>query len=374
MNNIPIIYQPLKNAKRIKVRIPYELEQLRIRFKSINSTFWHPNQKLWSIVNTQENVALLKELFGENHKVVQPGATPPPIQKRPLSKTGSEQLFRLEKALILKKYSGSSIRTYKNMFKVFLTKFSKRDITLITKEEIEGFVYELITKNKISESYQNQLINAVKAYYEHVLKKPRGYYEIQRPKKAVSIPNVLSKEEVLKILQFPKYIKHKAILWTIYSAGLRISEVLNLRIVDVHSKEGYLFVKDSKGKKDRKTILSNHLVLLLRAYYKEEKPSYWLFEGQTGGQYSTSSVRAVFRKAVEKTNSNPWSTVHTLRHSFATHCIEDNINLRYLQTMLGHNSPKTTEIYTKTIHINNKNIKSPLDTILENTNFKDRNT
>tara|TARA_R110002126_G_scaffold291172_1_gene450677 strand:- start:4990 stop:6102 length:1113 start_codon:yes stop_codon:yes gene_type:complete len=369
MQHLPIIYQPLKNAKRIKVYIPYELKELRIAFKKLNTTFWHPNQKLWSIMYTQENVTLLKNLFGKNYKTVNE-VTPTPIEKRPLSKYASEQLFRLEKALILKKYSSSSIRTYKNMFSVFLTKFSNRDINLVNKEEIEGFVYELITKNKISESYQNQIINAIKAYYEHVLKLPREYYEIQRPKKSISIPNVLSKEEVLKILQHPQNIKHKAILWTIYSAGLRISEVLNLRITDIHSKEGYLFIKDSKGKKDRKTILSDYLVQILRTYYKNEKPSYWLFEGQTGGKYSTTSVRAIFRKAVKETDSNPWATVHTLRHSFATHCIEDNINLRYLQNMLGHSSPKTTEIYTKTIHINKKNIKSPLDRLLEKTNFK----
>jgi len=369
MHNIPIIYEPLKNAKRIKIYIPYELKELRTIFKKINTTFWHPNQKLWSIIYTSENMVLIKNLFGKNYKTVNE-VTQIPIEKRPLNQYAIEQLFRLEKALVLKKYSASSVRTYKNMFSVFLTKFSNKDIGLITKEEIEGFVYELITKNKIGESYQNQLINAIKAYYEHVLKLPREYYEIQRPKKAVSIPNVLSKEEVLKIIQHPKNIKHKAILWTIYSAGLRISEVLNLRIIDVHSKEGYLFVKDSKGKKDRKTILSNNLVLLLRNYFKKEKPSYWLFEGQTGGKYSTTSVRAIFRKAVAETNSNPWATVHTLRHSFATHCIENNVNLRYLQNMLGHNSPKTTEIYTKTIHINNKNIESPLDNMLKNINFK----
>ena len=147
---------------------------------------------------TQENVALIKNLFGKNYKTVNE-VTPTPIEKRPLTQYGIEQLFRLEKALVLKKYSASSIRTYKNMFTVYLSKFSNKDITLITKEEIEGFVYELITKNKIGESYQNQLINAIKANYEHVLKLPREYYEIQRPKKAVSIPNVLSKEEVFEI-------------------------------------------------------------------------------------------------------------------------------------------------------------------------------
>jgi integrase/recombinase XerD len=199
---------------------------------------------------------------------------------------------------------------------------------------------------------------------------PREYYDVKRPKKSVSIPNVLGQKEVLRVIQNPQNIKHKAILWTIYSAGLRISELINLRIVDVHSEEGFLFIKDSKGKKDRKTILSPELVKLLRKYYREHKPSYWLFEGQTGGQYSTTSIRNVFRKAVKNTNSNPWSTVHTLRHSFATHCIENNINLRHLQNMLGHNSPKTTEIYTKTIAINNKNISSPLDALLKNSNLQ----
>ncbi|MGK0412323.1 MAG: integrase/recombinase XerD [Polaribacter sp.] len=126
-----------------------------------------------------------------------------------------------------------------------------------------------------------------------------------------------------------------------------------------------MFIKDSKGKKDRKTILSDHLVKLLRNYYKNEKPSYCLFEGQTREKYITTSVCAISRKAVKETDSNPWATVHALRHSFVTHCIEDNINLKYLQNMLGHSSPKTTETDTKTIHI-----KSPLDGLLEKTNFK----
>ncbi|PQB06425.1 hypothetical protein BST83_03975 [Polaribacter filamentus] len=115
MHNIPIIYQPLKNAKRIKIYIPYELKELRTTFKKINTTFWHPNQKLWSIMYTQENVALIKNLFGKNYKIVNQ-VTPTPIEKRPLNQYAIEQLFRLEKALVLKKYSASSVRTYKNMF------------------------------------------------------------------------------------------------------------------------------------------------------------------------------------------------------------------------------------------------------------------
>lgn len=359
------IYQPQKNAKRIKISIPFKDVALRKSIKQMNSSFWHPNQKLWSVVNTEENLMHLKQLSQGNYEL-KPEVRYIPLPETPLNTQSIEVLNALERVLVLKHYSASSIRAYKKMLKLFLTKFMHRNLKQITKEEIEGFLYELIRKNKISESFQNQLVNAIKAYYEHVLGMPREYYDIKRPKKAQTIPNVLSQKEVLKIIQFPENIKHRAILWTIYSAGLRISELINLRIVDVHSEEGYLFIKDSKGKKDRKTILSAHLVTLLRQYYKKHKPSYWLFEGQTGGQYSTTSIRNIFRKSIKGTHSNPWSTVHTLRHSFATHCIENNINLRHLQNMLGHNSPKTTEIYTKTIEINNKTIVSPLDFLLKN--------
>lgn len=137
--------------------------------------------------------------------------------------------------------------------------------------------------------------------------------------------------------------------------------------VAFYSHFGYLLIKDNKGKKDRKTILSRHLVLLLRVYYK---PFYWLFEGQTGCKYSTSSIRAIFRKPVKETNSNPWVTVHTLRHSFATHCIENNVNMRHLENLLGHSFQKTTEIYAKTTEINDENITNPLGSLLKNNTLQ----
>lgn len=366
----PIIYEPLKEAKRIKIFIPYDMILIRVALKKMDSSFWHPHQKLWSVVNTDKNFESLKKICNGSYRI-EKELRFSPIPSVELNPKALESLFELEKALVLKQYSDSSIQVYKKMFSVFLGKFMNRNLKEVTKEDIEGFVYELIKKSKISESYQNQLINAIKAYYEHALKMPREYYDIQRPKKSVSIPNVLSKKEVLNIIQSPENIKHKAILHTIYGSGLRISELLNLRISDVHSDDGYLFIKDSKGKKDRKTILPEQLVVLLRTYYKAYKPSYWLFEGQTGCKYSTSSIRSIFRKAVKDTNANPWATVHTLRHSFATHCIENNINIRHLQNMLGHGSPKTTEIYTKTIEINNKTIISPLDSLLKNNTLQE---
>jgi len=359
-----IIHIPLKNAKRIKVTIPYECHEIRKEFKQINSSFWHPNQKLWSVVNTAKNMARIKNIFGNNY-IEKYEDKPLPILSKPLNNKAIEALNSLEQTLVLKHYSTSSIQGYKRMFRIFLEEFMHKDFEKITKEEIEKFIYQLIQTNQISESFQNQLINAIKAYYEHVKGQAREYYDIQRPKKSVQLPNVLSQEEVLRILQHSSNIKHRAILWTIYSGGLRISEVTRLRIDDIHQDEGYIYIKDSKGKKDRKTILAANLIPLLEEYKKHYQPSYWLFEGQSGGQYSVTSIRNIFRKAVKETNSNPWATVHTLRHSFATHCIEHNINLRYIQNMLGHSSPKTTEVYTKTIQINNKNITSPLDNLFK---------
>jgi len=130
-----------------------------------------------------------------------------------------------------------------------------------------------------------------------------------------------------------------------------------------------IFIKDSKGKKDRHTVLSPFLLALLREYYKKHRPSYWLFEGQDGGQYSAKSIQNIYRRAVKETNSNPWSTPHTLRHSFATHLMQQGVNIRYIQSALGHSSSKTTEVYTRVLGISNKTLKSPLDTLFENTTF-----
>jgi len=360
-----IIYTAQHNARRIKVFIPFERSDFRQSIKKLNSSWWHPNQKLWSVVNTEKNLENLKTIFGNEYKL-ETGKIPMPIKRRQLSESALNALYELEKVLTLKGMSQSTINSYENMLTVFFSKFMEFDPKQITKDQIEGFIYKLIKENNISESYQNLMINAIKAYYEHVLGIPGEFYDIKRPKKSVSIPNVLSENEVFNIIQNPNNLKHRAILWTIYSAGLRISELINLRIADIHSKDGYIYIKGAKGKKDRKTVLSEQLIQLLREYYIKYKPSYWLFEGQTGGKYSVTSIRKIFRKAVKNTNSDPWATVHTLRHSFATHCIQNGINLRKIQNMLGHNNPKTTEIYTKTIEINNKKIKSPLDNILKN--------
>lgn len=303
---------------------------------------------------------LLKDIFKYNYEIqeTEPVVVIPEVT---LDEKGRSILEKYEEKLILKAYSHHTVRNYSHAMIRFLAYFSSRDLKQVTKEEIEGYVYHLKSKYRISESKQNIVINAIKFYYEQLLGMDRHYYDIQRPKKAQTLPNILSVDEVKKLINIPENLKHKAILYTIYSAGLRLQEVVQLRIEDIHSDEGYLFVKAAKGRKDRKTVLSPILLELLRTYYRSYKPAYWLFEGQYGEQYSTSSVTKVFRRAIKSSGINPWATVHTLRHSFATHLLQQGTNLRYIQSLLGHSSSKTTEIYTHVINVSNKTVTSPLD-------------
>lgn len=363
-----IMYRPLANAGRIKFFIPYPLKEKREAFKKLNSSYYHPHQKLWSLINTPSNIAQAKGIFGDLLLIEDLKPTPK-IPTVVLSDKIQNELDRNHQKMVLKGFSTSTIRSYQHSLSQFLSFFEKEAYQSITKEQIEGFVFHLINKYNISEQKQNLLINAIKCYYEHTLEMPREYYSITRPKKSTDLPNVLSVEEVRLILNQPKNIKHRAILHTIYGAGLRIGEIIRLRITDIRSVDGYIFIKDSKGKKDRHTVLSPLLLKLLREYYQVHKPSYWLFEGQDGGQYSAKSIQNLYRKAVKETKSNPWSTPHTLRHSFATHLMQQGVNIRYIQSALGHASSKTTEVYTRVLGISNKTLKSPLDTLFETVTF-----
>jgi integrase/recombinase XerD len=356
-----IIYTPMPRSQRFKLYIPYNLKDERIWLKSQNTAFYHPQQRLWSLVNTPENKKLVAGQFKGKYTVqTNENQT---LKQKPiaLNEKICEALAKCEQKFILKSFSQSTIKNYLGALTYFFSFYKDKVFEEIKKPEIEAYVYHLKTKYKISDTKQNTVINAIKSYYEHVLGMERTYYDIQRPKKSKNLPNIFSKEEISKIISVTTNLKHKAILLTIYSAGLRVSEAVNLRIKDIHSDEGYLFIKDSKGKRDRKTILSPILLGVLRQYYKKYKPGYWLFEGQEGGKYSTKSIQQILRKAIDISGVNPWGTVHTLRHSFATHLLQEGVNLRIIQTMLGHSSSKTTEIYTHVLSINSKIVKSPLD-------------
>lgn len=261
------------------------------------------------------------------------------------------------------RYSGQTIKTYSALFEEFINYYHKKEIARIDEPMIKAYLRYLVTERKVSTSYQNQAINAIKFYYERILGGQRKIYFIDRPRREKILPSVLSEEEVAGIFQSIDNIKHKAILMTIYSAGLRISELIHLKISDIDSKRMQIRVEQSKGKKDRYTLLSTKALEVLRIYFRKYKPQTWLFEGQKGEQYSARSIQNILKKAVAATGITKPVTVHTLRHSFATHLLENGTDLRYIQNLLGHESSKTTEIYTHITTRGFDKIKSPLDNL-----------
>jgi len=265
-------------------------------------------------------------------------------------------LLKLE----LKRYANNTIKTYVSFFEMFINHYKERELTSLGESDIRAFLQVLIQRN-VSNSYLNQAINAIKFYYEVVLGMPNRFYDIERPRKESKLPTVISKEEVLSIIENTKNIKHKCVVQTLYSGGLRRSELLNLKIEDIDSKRMLIRVQRAKGNKDRYTLLSEILLKDLRIYYMEWHPKTFLFEGQNGGQYSGETVLKIVKAAATKAGIRQSITPHVLRHSFATHLLESGVDLRQIQVLLGHGSSKTTEIYTHVATNTFKSIKNPLD-------------
>jgi len=262
--------------------------------------------------------------------------------------------------LELKKYSNNTVRLYVKLFEEFINHFFDKDIDHINEVDIRDYLKLLIT-NKRSNSYINQSINSIKFYYEVVMGMPNRLYRIDRPRKKKKLPVVLSKDQIKLLIDSTNNIKHKCIVSLLYSSGLRRGELLNLKINDIDSSRMLIHVRDAKGNKDRYTILSTNALKDLREYYKQWKPQEYLFEGIKNKQYSTGSVGKIISAAAIKAGIRKHVTPHTLRHSFATHVLESGTDLRYIQLLLGHNSTKTTEIYTHVAKSSFDSIKNPLD-------------
>lgn len=369
------IVAPIKRSQSDLLVIKTSSRSLRIIFgyhkaltheiKKFPYCKWDTENKWWTIPYAEKFIGELKVLaesyqlaFVLEEETHNAGKSRKSIYDIPNYKTCPDEMTDKLKEL---RYSESTIRTYKALFEEFINFYHKTDIGKIDEKMIIAFLRYLVTERKVSSSYQNQSINAIKFYYERVLGGQRKVYYIDRPRREKTLPTVLSEEEIIQILNAVGNLKHKAILMTIYSAGLRISEAVNLKIKDIDSQRMQIRVEQSKGKKDRYTLLAAKTLEILRMYVKEYKPKNWLFEGQNREQYSDRSINAILKMAVDKTNIKKHVTVHTLRHSFATHLLENGTDLRYIQNLLGHENPQTTEIYTHVTTKGFSQIKSPMD-------------
>jgi len=263
--------------------------------------------------------------------------------------------------LTIKRYSYRTVKLYKSTLEKYFTTIAPLNPELATIKDVENYINNQVTVKKVSQSLQKIQVGAIKFFYNEVLNKKFKLNYLYPDRAEYKLPNVLSKQEVKAIINNTENLKHKAILTTIYSAGLRLQELLDLKITDIDSKSMKISIRQGKGKKDRIVMLSEKLLVLLRDYWKTYQPKEYLFEGQSGGQYSAKSVQQVFKRSVIKTGVVKPATVHTLRHSFATHLLENGIDIRIIQELLGHNNIKTTQIYTHITSAIREQIKSPFD-------------
>jgi len=259
------------------------------------------------------------------------------------------------------RYSEHTVSLYTSLFEEFINYYSRLETDTISEPQIKDFIRYLITERRVSESYQNTAINAIKFYYEKVLKGQRKFYFLDRPKREKTLPEVLNTREISKMIAVTDNIKHKLIIMFGYSSGLRLNEINRIRLSDIDRDRMQLRVEQGKGKKDRYTKLSKRILPRLDQYIEEYSPKDLLFTGPSGKLYSDRSIQEIVKTAAQKAGVLKKVTPRILRHTFATHSLENGVDLRYIQAMLGHASSKTTEIYT---HITTKgfdDIKSPMD-------------
>ncbi|NCA93467.1 integrase, partial [bacterium] len=314
----------------------------------------------------------LKDYFGDRLQEIREFVVNTPAERatKPIVRVSppeappyvSPLIEKLREWMQYRRYSGSSISSYCDSVKTFLAWIYPKTAEQVVPSDMSRFVNEYVLKNGFSYAYQNQVVNASKIFFREVMYCDFDVDKFERPRREHKLPNVLSMEEVRKILDVIKNVKHRTMLSLIYACGLRRSELININIKDVDSKRGFLFIRQSKGNKDRMIPISNQIVEMLRDYYKLYRPGEWLFEGNTRGeQYTASSLEKVLKKAVENARIKKPVTLHWLRHSYATHLLESGTDLRYIQSLLGHKSSQTTEIYTHVTDTSLNRIRSPFD-------------
>lgn len=369
-----------KGIQNIRIDFPHDNE-LNEAVKSAGAK-WTSTHKCFYVENTKENTEKIFSAFKNKAwvditrlKARQELFPKTILQKMKaaqkntsnLSSETKERINEFSKYLNSIRYSIRTVENYSDMVSSFIGFCSPKKIEEITNADVERFNHDYILKNNYSVSYQRQLVGALKLFYGRIpgLMRKLSIDELERPRRSYRLPTVLSEEEVLAILKNSPNLKHKSILACIYSSGLRISELLNLQLKDIDVHRLQITVRRAKGEKDRVVGLSKMFLLLLEQYVNNYSPKDYVFNGEDGGRYSETSVRNILRAACRRAGIKKKVTPHVLRHSYATHMLENGVDIRYIQELLGHKKPETTMIYAHVAQKKLMNIKSPLDAIAD---------
>ncbi|MGJ8761319.1 MAG: tyrosine-type recombinase/integrase [Polaribacter sp.] len=371
MKKINLTISQLRNKNVLVIRFAYNNE-IKEHLKKLKNVVWSQTLRSFYSELSLDNLRIVfnhlkKTNWTIDYIELQPFINKSKIEERRNSHLIEQlpdvyqlELQKFKKWLFQKRFSENTVNTYVDVITTYIKYVLLKNAEIFSTKIVEAFSYDYIFIPNKSISYQNQFISGIKKFFEY---KGYSYEEIQieRPRKEKKLPIVLSGSEIKSLFNTLTNLKHKALLCLLYSAGLRIGEAINLEINDIDSKRMLIHIKQAKGKKDRYTLLSPVFVKILREYYIAYKPEKYLFEGQKGGKYSNTSAQKVLKNALFKAGIRKKATLHSLRHSFATHLLEKGTDVRYIQELLGHSSPKTTMIYTHVTEPSLKNIKNPFD-------------
>ena len=370
----PIIFLEEKiHRKNNQLLIKFDYDETLISLiRSIQGTSWSKSLKAWYILNTKDNLNIILKLF-EKITTVDFSKTGKSVPfKRNLTEEQKQLLNQFYLFLKGKRYSQSTIQTYTFFIADFINFHTKTPLAELTNRAVELFIETVFMERNYSVSSQRQFISALKIFTVFCPQTKIHNLSLERPKKSRILPSVLSQEEVLRIIQLTKNLKHRAIIVLLYSSGLRIGEVTNLLLKNIDIIRRQIKVEKGKGRKDRFVVLATSYLPLLQNYLTTFKPALYFIEGPTGKKYSESSIRKFLFRSVQKAGISKKVTPHTLRHSYATHLLENGVGLRHIQELLGHAKPETTMIYTHVAKKDLLDIQSPLDTILLDLNKNDK--
>lgn len=352
---------------RIVVTFPYDPELVQ-KIKGIAGRRWHPQKRYWTVPHEAGMVRLLARIFGPENLEVDPalqegegteGSTgEPDWEAHPL-------VSRLDLDLSIRGYSWQTRKSYR-LHSVRFLRWLGREPASAGATDLRRYIQHMVDEENLSATYCNQAGAVLRIIYERLLGQPEKVRDLPRMKEPKQLPVVLSRREVVQLLEATTNLKHRALLMTAYSAGLRVGEVVRLKRGDLDPHRRQIRVRGGKGEKDRYTLLSEVLLEALRAYIRAHRPEEWLFPGQKGrGHLHVRSAQHIFTRAREKAGIRKPVSFHSLRHAFATHLLEDGVDIRYIQELLGHSSVETTQRYTHVAQKDLGRIRSPLDRLVQ---------
>jgi site-specific recombinase XerD len=351
-----------RGEERIAVSFPYD-PWLVDKIRSVQGRWWHSERRIWTVPNRPGAIEQLLDLFSGERIELDPALSSGPGQEP--NWADHTLIADLDQDLALRGYSQRTRKSYQRHVVRFL-RWLNREPETATEAELRQYLQGMVDEEGLSASYCNQARAVLQMLYERILVQPIKVRELPRMKAPKTLPVVLSREEVIRMFRLTSNLKHRAILMVAYSGGLRVSEVVNLRAKDLDPERGQIHIRGGKGQKDRYTLLSEVAWEVLRDYYRAHRPKGWLFPGQDPRRHLTvRSAQHVFERARDRAGIQKQASFHSLRHSFATHLLEDGVDIRYIQEFLGHESIETTQRYTHVTKQGAGRIRSPLDSLAE---------